>query len=131
MRVTASRPDIALPIDVRGDICLDGPSGRRVMLTATGSELHLAVPGWTELHQLGPRSLLSQRSALAATLRALNKLRLTLDIDVDGQSAVRLGSAVKPSWLARMLGLGSTDIRFATVIKLLRSRASAHGLNHR
>ncbi len=121
----ASRPDTLLPIDVRGDICLDGPSGHRVKLEANGSELRLAVPGWTELNQLGPLSLLSQRRALAATLRALQKLRLTLEIEVDEQRAFGLGAGVRTSLLARLLGLASADIRFAHVFKLLRSRAIA------
>ena len=125
MPVTASRPDVLLPIDVRGDICLDGPSGRQVRLEANGSEIRLTVPGWAEFSQLGPRSLLSQRRALAATLRALQKLRLTLEINVGERRAFGLGAGVRTSLLARLLGLASADIRFAHVLKLLRSRAIA------
>jgi hypothetical protein len=123
--VTVSRPDITLPIDVRGDVCLVGPSGRQVTLRAAGSELLLAVPGWAELKLLGPRSLLAQRRALAATLRALRTLHLTLRVDVGGQPAFGLGHGVRTSWLARLLGLASADIRFAAVAQLLRSRAVA------
>ena len=80
----ASRPDITLPIDVRGDVCLVSPSGRQVTLRASGSELCLAVPGWAEFGQLGPRSL-----------------------------------------LARLLGLASADIRFVSLVQLLKLRANA------
>lgn len=121
----APRPDITLPIDVRGDVCLVGPSGRELTLSATGSELRLAVPGWAELRQLGPRSLLSQRRALASALRSLKTLRLALQIDVDGLSAFRLGHGVRTSWLARLLGLASADLRFASLVQLLRSGSDA------
>lgn len=115
-----------MPIDVRGDICLDAPSGRRVTLRANGSELRLAVPGWAELGHLGPRSLLSQRRTLATALRSLRLLRLTLEVDVGGHRAFGLGPGVRTSLLARLLGLASADIRIATVVQLLRARAVSH-----
>lgn len=121
----ASRPDITLPIDVRGDVCLVSPSGRQVTLRASGSELCLAVPGWAEFGQLGPRSLLARRRALAATLRSLKKLCLTLEIIVDGRRAFGLGHGVKTSVLARLLGLASADIRFVSLVQLLKLRANA------
>ena len=121
--MTVSRPDITLPIDVRGDVCLVSPSGRQVTLRASGSELRLAVPGWAEFGQLGPRSLLAQRRALATALRSLRKLCLTLEVNVDGRRAFGLGHGVRTSLLARLLGLTSTDIRLATLVEFVRSRA--------
>jgi hypothetical protein len=112
-----------MPIDVRGNVCLVSPSGRELTLDATGSELRLAVPGWAELPQLGPRSLWSQRRALATALRSLETLRLRLRIDVDGRPAFGLGHGVRTSWLARLLGLASTNIRLADLIQILKSRA--------
>ena len=83
------------------------------------------MPGWAELRQLAPRSLFAQRRALASALRSLRTLRLALQIDVDGHNAFRLGHGVRTSWLARLLGLASADIRVATVVALLRARARA------
>lgn len=123
--MTASKPDTALPIDVQGDLCIDVPSGRQVRLKAEGSQLHLAVPGWAELSRLGPGSLLARRRTLAASTRALQRLSLSLHIQVDGQRVFGLGAGVKTSFIARLLGLSSADIRFSTVINLLRSRATA------
>lgn len=95
------------------------------MLKAEGSQLHLAVPRWAELHRLGPRSLMTQRRALVATIRALRRLGLTLSINVAGHRAFGLGASVRTTMLARLLGLPSADIRLSTVINLLRARAVA------
>jgi len=113
-----------LPIDVVGDLHLESPTGHPVRLKADGSRLRLAVPAWAELSGLGPRSLLMQRRRLVVAIRSLQRLRLTLDIDVDGHTAFALGTGVKTSLLARLLGLRSTDIGVSTVVNFLRSRAS-------
>ena len=118
------KPDIDLPVDVVGGLQLEGPTGHVLRLQAEGSRLRLAVPAWAGLHGLGPRSLLSQRRGLAAATRSLQRLRLTLDIDVDGHRVLALGAGVKSSLLSRLLRLGSTDIGFSTVVNFLRSRAS-------
>lgn len=131
VRVTVSKPDIRLPVDAQGELFLDGPNGCRVTAHATGSRLHVAAPGWSELRQLGPRSLMAKRRALKATIRALETLGLTLDLAVAGHRAVGLGAGVKPTLLARLLGLTSTDIRFSTVIEFLRSPATARPSGNR
>ena len=123
--MTAPKPDTSLPIGVHGDLRLDSPSGGRLILKAEGSQLHLAVPRWSDMHGLGPRSLLAQRRALVTTVRALRKLSLTLSIDVAGQRALGLGAGARTTLLARLLGLTSADIRWPTVINLLRARAAA------
>lgn len=119
-----SRPDIRLPVDVHGDLSLDGPSGHRVRLQTAGSRLRLSAPGWTELRQLGPRSLITQRRTLKATVRALNVLGLTLNIDVAGRRAFQFGTGVRTTLLARLLGLTSAEIPFSTLFNLLRSPAA-------
>ena len=83
------------------------------------------MPGWAELRQLAPRSLFAQRRALASALRSLRTLRLALQIDVDGHNAFRLGHGVRTSWLARLLGLASADLCFASLVQLLRSGSDA------
>lgn len=117
------KPDIDLPVDVAGDLRLESPNGQPLRLKAEGSRLELAAPAWTVFEGLGPRSLLTQRRALAAATRSLRSLRLTLDINVNGHRAFALGAGVKTSLLARLLGLRSTDIRISTVVNYLRARA--------
>ena len=123
-RVTVLKPDIELPIDVVGNLHLESPLGNPLRLKAEGSRLLLAVPAWAELHGLGPRSLFVQRRGFAVATRSLRRLRLTLEINIDGHRAFTLGSGVKTSLLARMLGLGSTDIGVSSVVNFLRSRVS-------
>ena len=122
--MTASRPDNRLPIDVQGELRLEGPTASAVTLAAHGSRLRLAAPGWANLARLGPRSLLAQRRMLATAIGGLRALGLTLDVDVDGRRAFGIGDGVKTTLLARLLGLNSTDIRFSNVVSVLRSRAA-------
>jgi hypothetical protein len=122
--VTVLKPDIVLPIDVFGDVHLESPTGHPLRLKAEGPRLQLAVSAWAGLHGLGPRSLLLQRRRLAAATRTLQRLQLSLDINVDGHRAFALGADVKTSLLARLLGLRSADIGFSSVVNFLRSRAS-------
>lgn len=124
--MTAPRPDIPLPIDVRGAVRFDGPAGSRVTLEGNGSALRLALPGWADAARIGPASLLATRRALVNALRLLDRACLTLAVEVDGQRALVLGAGVKPTLLARLLGMASADIRVATVARFLWSRATAH-----
>ncbi len=123
--MTASRPDSALPLDIHGELSLQGPYGNAVTLTADGSQLLFATPGWESLHGLGPQSLAAKRRALATAAVALNKHRLSLDVSVDGHRAFGIGAGVKTTLLARFLGLASIDLRFSNVLSLLRSRPVA------
>ena len=125
--MTASKPDNTLPIDVHGELRLDGPSGRPATLTAEGSQLCLAVPGWANLAGFAPGSLTARRRAIIAATKTLSVMRLRLDIQVDGQRAFGLGEGVRTTLLARLLGLGSTDLRLSDLVSLLRSRAAKRG----
>lgn len=127
----ASRPDPRLPIDVQGELRLDGPETSPVTLTADGSQLNLAAPGWASLHALGPRSLLAQRRTLATAIDALRTLGLTLDVSISGRRAFGLGAGIRPTLLARLLGLASIDIRFSDVFSLMRSRAAGRDADRR
>jgi hypothetical protein len=115
------KPDIKLPIDAHGELILHGPSGRQITVEASGSRVSVAAPGWTELRQLGPRSLMRQRRTLKITIDALKTFGLTLDINVGGKLAFGLGTGIKPTLLAKLLGLTSADIRFSSVLRLLTS----------
>lgn len=129
--MTASRPDISLPIDVHGELRLEGPGPSPVTLTAQGSQLRLAAPGWVSLGRLGPRSLLAQRRLLSAATVVLKKARLTVNVSVDGRPAFAIGDGVRTTLLARLLGLTSTNLRFSDVLSLLRSRAATRHADRR
>lgn len=126
--MTASKPDAVLPVDVTGELRLDGPSNSHVTLSGEGSLLRLGVPGWANLHGLGPRSLGAQRRALVNVTGMLNTLSLTLDVNIDGKRAFGLGKGVKTTLLARVVGLTSADLRFSHVVKLLRTRAAVRNV---
>ncbi len=128
--VTAPRPDIALPIDVHGELRLDGPSSGHATLSAKGPLLRLAVPGWATLHSLGPTSLPAKRRALKIAISTLKTSRLSLDVSVGGRRAFGLGEGVRTTLLARLLRLESADIRVKNVVSLLRSRGAARHEHH-
>ena len=114
-------PETRLPIDLQGQLTLDGPSGRTLRLQARGSRLLLVSPGWPELRKLGPRSMMGRRKSLAATIRSLRALDLSLHVEVDGRRAAAFGAGAKTSLVARLLRLKSADIRFSTVVRFLAS----------
>lgn len=120
MLVTASKPDIKLPVDIHGELSLVGPSGLPVKLQGVGSRLRVAAPDWAELSQIGPRSLLTRRRVLKGLIRSLETLGLSLEVVVAGKRAFEFGAGVKATLLARFFGLASADIRFSNVFKLLR-----------
>ena len=120
--MTASRPEPVLPIDVLGELRLAGPVDGAVTLTAEGPRLSIAAPCWNSLNRLGPRSVRAQRRTLARAGAALRTLGLTLDVRIDGRRVFGIGEGVRPTLIARLLGLASTSISFSTVLQLLRSR---------
>jgi hypothetical protein len=121
--VTVSNPDARLPVNVRGDLRVDSPSGATLRLHADGNQLFLAVPRWAELDRLGPRSMMARRRALVDTIRHLRTLGLAMTIDVAGRRALGIGDGVKTTLLARMLGIRSADLRFSSVVNALKARA--------
>ncbi|MDJ0699500.1 MAG: hypothetical protein QNJ07_06545 [Woeseiaceae bacterium] len=125
-----SRPDTGLPVDVRGEVRFHGPSSREIALRAEGSKLFLALSCWSALTVPGWKNLREQRRALATSIDALKTLCLSVDVNVDGHRAFEFGEGVKTTLLARMLGLNSADIRLATIIRLLRSRAAERRVHH-
>lgn len=108
-----------MPIDVSGELQLVGPTARPVRLRARGSALNLAVPGWAELFALGPRNVFSRRRAVAASIRSLDALRLTLYIEIAGHRALALGAGVNASLLARLLGFPHFRVRLSGVLASL------------
>ena len=99
---------------------LDAPSGRVVRLSGEGAGLRLDVPRWKDLTGLGPQSFLARRRLIVSTARRLATLGLSLDIALKGQQLFRLGSDVRPTWLSRVLGLGSVYLPASALFAAVR-----------
>ena len=115
MPVTLPRRETRLPVEVRGGLCLDTPSGRTVQLRAEGRSLLLDVPGWPELNSMAPRSFRGRRNALAAAAKQLATLGVAVDINLRGSRLVSFGAGVKPTLLSRMFSLGSVNLPFTAL----------------
>ena len=99
---------------------LDGPSGRVVRLSGEGSGLRLDVPRWKDLTGLGPQAFLARRRLIISTAQRLTMLGLSLDIALQGRSLFRLGGDVRPTWLSRVLGLGSVYLPVSALLTAWR-----------
>lgn len=99
---------------------LDAPSGRVVRLSGYGAGLRLDVPRWKDLTGLGPRSFVARRRLIISTARRLTMLGLSLDISLKGRQLFRLGGDVEPSWLSRVLGLGSVYVPVSALLAAWR-----------
>ena len=114
-----------MPVDIDGDINLESPAGRTMVLAANGALMHLSVPDWQDLHAIGPRSLLAQRRSLLAATRLLSRLNVGLSIDVADRPIMHIGRGAKATLFARLIGLHDTSISFKTALALLRTRRDA------
>ena len=111
-----------MPVDIDGDINLEGPVGRRLSFTASGASMRLAAADWQDLRSIGPRSLLAQRRAFVKAARLLERLDVGLSIDVAGRRVIRVGEGARPTVIARLLGLPKTTLPLGTAVSLLRAR---------
>jgi len=85
----------------------DAPSGRTARLLADGSRLRFDVPGWEDLNSFGPRSLVARRRVIILAAQRLAMVGLSLNIELQGRQLLSLGRNVSPTFLSRVLGLGS------------------------
>lgn len=120
--MTAPRPEVLLPVEAHGTLRLDSPDGRALQLLADGDTLRVDLPGRDAARSLMPRSFRRGRMALRALDSTLSRYSLTLSVESSGESLMRLGRNVKPSWLARLLGLAPAHIPFSAVRFFLRRR---------
>ncbi|MDJ0812766.1 MAG: hypothetical protein QNJ23_03500 [Woeseiaceae bacterium] len=117
----ASKPENSRPVEAHGTLCLDTPGGRSLNLVAEGDTLRLELPGWSDSRSLLPRSLRGRARAVRFVADQLATHELALSLETDGRPVVRLGHDTPPSWLARLLGLGSINLRLSA-LRLLFSR---------
>lgn len=117
----ASRPERIRPLDAHGSLRIDTPSGRSLNLVAEGDTLRLELPGWGDARGALPRSLGGRIRAARLLADSLSTHGLTLSLESAGRSVVRFGRNASTSWLARLLGLGSTDLSLSALRHLFRA----------
>lgn len=116
----ASRPENIRLIDAHGTLRLDTPSGRSLDLVADGDTVRLELPGWSDARSVLPGSIRARARSVRILADLLAMHGLTLILETAGQPALRLGHNTPPSWLARLLGLGATDLPVSTIRLLFR-----------
>ena len=108
-------PDALMPVDAQGSLRIDGPTGRALALMAEGDTLRLELPGWPEARAMMPRSSALRGRAVGRLGRALEAYGLTLSLESAGKPVFQLGQGVRPTWLARLLGLGPARIPLSAI----------------
>ena len=117
----ASRPEATRPVDAHGSLRVDTPAGQSLDLVADGETLRLELPGWSDVLTVLPNSFRGRTGAARAFADLLAIHGLTLILEAGGRPVVRLGHNVRPSWLARLLGIGANDLRFSNLRLLIRN----------
>ena len=95
-----------MPVDAQGTVRLDAPTGRSLALVADGDTLRLDLPGWPEARAMLPGSFGARGRLVRRLGNGLAACGLTLSLESAGKPVFQLGRDVRPSWLARLLGLG-------------------------
>ena len=116
----ASRPEACLPVEVRGALRLDAPTGRSLELMADSNTLRLDLPGWPEARAMIPRSFGTRARTVRQLATVLTSYGLTLSLESAGKPVFRLGCNVRPSWLARLAGLAPARIPLSAIRMLFR-----------
>ena len=114
------RPNLFLPIETRGSLRVETPSGEHFDLVADGSCLRADLREFSDLNGLAPRSWLARRRLVARAARLLTTFGLRLDLGVAKQHTIVIGAGARPSLVARLLGLGPVEISLASVAALAR-----------
>jgi hypothetical protein len=110
-----------LPIEAHGHVRLESPGGRSLNVVADGSTLHLELSGRSDLRSLMPRSLSASRRAVRHANRVLTALGLMVSLESGGRPVFQLGADVRPSLLARLIGLAPARIPFSAIRLLFSS----------
>lgn len=118
--MTASRPDIFLPVEAQGHLRLDAPSGRSLELVADGDTLRLDVERFRDVRSMIPRSARLRGQSTRTLAAVLSTYGLTLRVVSAGKTVFEIGRQARPSWLARLIGLAPARIPFSAIRFLLR-----------
>lgn len=109
-----------MPVDARGTLRIDAPTGRSLDLLADGDTLRLELPGWPEARAMMPRSFSGRARALERLGRLLNELGLVLSLESAGNPVLRLGHGVSANWLGRLFGGASANISLSAISLIFR-----------
>lgn len=112
--------DVLTPVDARGALRIDAPTGRSLDLVADGETLRLELPGWPEARALMSGSSGSRRHAAGRLGAALARYGLVLSLESAGRPVFQLGHGISPNWLARLLGYTRARIPVSAVGLLFR-----------
>ncbi len=118
--MTASRPDISLPVEAQGHLRLDAPSGRTLDLVADGDTLRLDVESFEDIRSMIPRSARLRGQSTRTLGAVLSTYGLTLNVVSAGKSVFEIGRQAEPNWLARLLGLAPARIPLSAIGLLFR-----------
>ncbi len=114
----ASRPDDIRFVDAHGTLSVVTPGGRPLSLVADGETLRLELPGWGDARTALPRSFRRRAQAARFLSEQLAKLGLTLYLEAPGRTSIAVGYNARPTWLARLLGLGAVHLPLSAVRQL-------------
>ena len=118
--MTTPRPETRLAVDAQGHLRLESPTGRTLDLVADGDSLHLEVSGWEDIRSLVPGARRARGRMIRVLANILATCGLTLSLESAGKPVGRVGHGVRPSWLARVLGLAPARIPLTAVALLFR-----------
>ena len=118
--MTASRPDISLPVEAQGHLRLDAPSGRTLDLVADGDTLRLDVESFKDVRSMIPRSARLRGQSTRTLGTVLRTYGLTLKVVSAGKPVFEIGRKAEPNWLARLLGLAPARIPVSAIGLLFR-----------
>ena len=118
--MTVFRPKVLLPVEAQGMLRLDAPTGRPMDVVADGDTLRVDVPGWREIRALAPRSSRARARAIRLLAAILSSYGLTLSMESAGRPVIQLGCNVRPTILARLLGLAPARIPVSAISLLFR-----------
>lgn len=120
VHATLPEQDKFLPVDMRGNLRIDTPTGRAATLHADGGALSLDLIDRQDLLSMGPSSLASRRRALVAAARLLTSLGIRLDVKVAGRDLLAFGAGIQPTIASCALRLGTVHLPFSALLSLWR-----------
>jgi hypothetical protein len=109
-------------------LCLTGPNGERFQVRGAGERLEVDVD--PAALSLGVLSRLPSRGTrrrwLLAAQPALRRAGVSVEIRMNGRPVAFYGWQSKPTFLARVLGLGPVEVRLSQLLSAWLRRLPAH-----
>lgn len=119
------QPEATIAIEVQGSLHLESPGAHTLRIECDGDRLRLRVPSWRAAREaLKGRSLAHLRGPLLHRLHtALCRTALQVDVLLGQRVVARVGPQIRPTLIARALGLGPFAIYpWAALVSLFDRR---------